>query len=275
MYNRNPAGPAGRSTLAGIGGFGGPVPRDLLVILGVVFATFALQFFDATRGIVALLRLTPLVWQSGFVWQLATYPFIGYGGPSIWFLLELLILFWFGRDVFAGLRRRHFWRMLVWSTVGSALVAVAVQLLAGLTTGGVGMADFTLMQGQRMLMAIFIAAFATANRDATILLFFILPIQARWFLALEILFAFMGFLATKDLPGFLGICAAVGLTWGYIKASGTMKGGGRTLRETRLRLERWWIQRKLERNRKKRGFRVIQGEREQKTPDGRRGPWVH
>ena len=74
MYNRNPAG---RSTLAGIGGFGGPVPRDLIVILAVVFATFALQFFAATRGLIALLRLTPLVWQNGFVWQLILSPLWG------------------------------------------------------------------------------------------------------------------------------------------------------------------------------------------------------
>jgi hypothetical protein len=44
-------------------------------------------------------RLTPAVLR-GFVWQLVSYPFVGTGGPSIWFLLELLVLFWFGRDVF-------------------------------------------------------------------------------------------------------------------------------------------------------------------------------
>ena len=271
MYNRNPAG---RSTLAGLGGFGGPVPRDLIVLLVAVFVTFSMQFFNATQPLVALLRLTPWVWQRGFVWQLATYPFMGFGAPSIWFLLELLILFWFGRDVYAGLRRRHFWRLIVWSSVGAALVAVAVQFLTAALGGGLGLADFSLMQGQRILMTIFIAAFATANRDAVILLFFILPIQARWFLGLEILFAFMGFLTTRDLPGFLGVCAAVGLSWLYIRSSGSMKGGRRTFRETRLRLERWWIQRKLERARRKRGFRIIQGEGE-RDDDVRRGPWVH
>jgi hypothetical protein len=269
MYNRNPAG---RSTLAGLGGFGGPVPRDLIVLLAVVFVTFSMQFFETTRDWMALLRLTPWVWQRGFVWQLVTYPFVGYGAPSIWFLLGLLILFWFGRDVYAGLRRRHFWRLILWSSAGAALVAVAVEVLIAMLGGGLGPTDFSLMQGQWILTTIFIAAFATANRDAVILLFFVLPIQARWFLGLEILFAFMGFLGTRDLPGFLGVSTAVGLSWLYIRSSGSMKGGGRTFRETRLRLERWWIQRKLDRARRKRGFRVIQGERDD---DVRRGPWVH
>ena len=66
-----------------LGGFGsGPIPRDLWILLGVLFATFSLQFFSSTALLPALLRLTPLAWQRGFVWQLATYPFIGFGGPS-------------------------------------------------------------------------------------------------------------------------------------------------------------------------------------------------
>ncbi len=275
MFSRNVV-PGGFNP-GGLGGFSGPVPRDVVALLGVVFATFTLQFFASTALLPALLRLTPLVWQRGFVWQLATYPFIGFGGPSLWFLLELLILFWFGRDVYSGLRRRHFWRLILWSAVGAALVAVAVHALTVLGGGGSGPADFQLMQGQRMLLAIFVAAFATANGDATILLFFILPIRARWFLGLEVLFAFMGFLATRDLAGFLGITAAVGLTYLYIRSSGSMRGGKKTFREMRLRLERWWIQKKLERNRRKRGLRVIPGEgqRGPRDPNVKPGPWVH
>jgi hypothetical protein len=125
------------------------------------------------------------------------------------------------------------------------------------------------MQGQRVLIAIFVAAFATANRRATILFMFVIPIEARWFLGLEILFAFIGFLQTRDLAGFLGICTAVGVAYLYIRS-----GGGRrtSLREMRLRMEKWWIQRKMERMRKKRGFRVIPGDR---SGSIKKGPWVN
>ena len=68
------------------------------------------------------------------------------------------------------------------------------------------------MQGQRALLAILVAAFATLYGDATILLFFVLPMPARWFLWLEIGLAFVAYLASKDLAGFVGICAAVGVT---------------------------------------------------------------
>lgn len=253
-------------------GFGGPVPRDLLVILGVIFVTFSLRFFQATAIVPAVLQLTPWVWRRAFVWQLVTYPFIGFGSPGIWFLLELLILYMFGRDVYFGLYRRHFWRLILWSSAGAAVVAVGVQMLAALTGFMEIPAPFLIMQGQRMLITIFIAAFATAHGDATIYLFFVLPIRARWFLGLEIVFAFMAFLSTQDLPGFLAICTAVGLAYLYVRSNGSMRGGRKTLRELRLRLERWWIQRKLERARRKRGLRVISGDRDRNV---RKGPWVN
>lgn len=268
MVTRNPypRGPMG-------GGFNlaGPAPRDVLILLGVLFVTFALRFFQSTAIVPAVLELTPLVWTRGWVWQLVTYPFIGVGG--LLFLLDLLILYLFARDVYFGMYRKHFWRLILWSSIGAALAAVLVHVLltfAGLSSWAP--APFVIMQGQWILLAIFIAAFATAQRDATIYLMFILPIPAFWMLWVEILFAFLGFLFTKDLPGFCGISAAVGLSYLYVRSSGSLRGGKRSLREMRLRLEKWWIQRKLDRARRKRGFKVIPGD---KGPNVRKGPWVN
>mgnify|MGYP007113693713 CR=1 FL=1 len=66
---------------AGGGGIGltGPVPRDIWLLLGVVFFSFALQFLPATAWLPAALRLTPEIWRHGFVWQAVTYPFVGAG----------------------------------------------------------------------------------------------------------------------------------------------------------------------------------------------------
>lgn len=50
----------------------------------------------------------------------------------------------------------------------------------------------------------------------------------------------------------------------------------REMREIRLRLERRWIGWKLDRMKKKRGFRVISGEGEGKRGgEVKKGPWVH
>jgi hypothetical protein len=269
VVTRNP--PPGRMSMGSFG-LGGPAPRDVLIILVVLFVTFSLRFFASTAIVPELLQLTPLAWRLGWVWQLATYPFIGAAGSGFWFLLDLLFLYIFGRDVFFGLYRKHFWRLILWSSIGGAVVAAGVHALLTLTGLMAVPNAFAIMQGQWMLLAIFIAAYATAHRDATIYLFFFLPVPARWMLAVEIVFAFMSFLFSRDLPGFLGICAAVGLAYLYVRASGSMRGGRRTLRETRLRLEKWWIQQKLARARRKRGFTVIPGD---KGPNVRKGPWVN
>ena len=93
MHDRNPfRGPGGGGFT---GGLAGPVPKDIWVLIGVLFVTFSLQFFQSTAWLPALLRLTPAVWMRGFLWQLVTYPFIGLGAPNFWFVLALLIMVMF------------------------------------------------------------------------------------------------------------------------------------------------------------------------------------
>jgi hypothetical protein len=263
MYSNRPSSRFGGGGMGG--GLTGPVPTDIWLLLGVILLTFSLRFFAATATLAALLQLTPLVWMRGFVWQLVTYPFAGAGAPGFWFVLELLILFMFGRDVYVRLGRKGFWRLLISGAVVAAVAAVAIQLLLRLGGSLPGPAAFALMQGQHMLLVILIAAFATLNAEATIYLFFVLPIQARWFLGLEILFAFLGFLNSRDLAGFLGICVVVGFTWMTL----TPGSGQLSPREGWLRLQAWWIKLRLGWMKKRRGFTVVKGEKR----DG--DPWVH
>ena len=261
MYGSAPSRPTIR-----LGG-GGPPPPDILALLGVLFFTFSLSAFLSLQPLVRLLQLSRDVWQRGFVWQIATYPFAA-DFSGLFFLLALLIIFWFGRDVFNRLGRRIFWRLFALAGVGGALAAVITQLLLDLASSGpVMVPPFSLMQGDRIVITIMIAAFATLFGHATIYLFFILPIRASWFLWLEILFAFVAFLGTKDFAGFVGISTAVAITYFYL--SGVRPG--RLLRELRLRLERWLLQKRLERMRRKSGLRAVDDDDDKVH----RGPWVN
>mgnify|MGYP001824276841 FL=1 len=262
MATRTPFGRPGRPGGFDLIGSGSPPPRDVLVILGVLFVTFSLQFFESTAIVPRLLQLTPLVLR-GFLWQLVTYPVVGTRGSGFWFLLELLILFWFARDVYWRIGQRRFWQLLLWGSVGAAVVAVLVLLVTMLFGGSVTAVPFLTMQGQRMLLTITIAAFATLYGEATIMLFFVLPIRARWFLSLEILFSFVfGLLQTKDHPGFLGVCPAVFLTYSTL-----MPGGPLTdLHNWRMRIEQLIIQQRLKKMRRRRSFDVIEGDRNE---------WIH
>lgn len=248
-------------------GLSGPVPKDVAILLATLFVTFSLRFFSSTAVVPALLELSPAAWRSAFLWQLVTYPFVGTGAPGIWFVIELLILFLFARTVYYQLGRRYFWRFLVALSAIAAIAAVLVDVVATLVFGGgAWIAPYALLQGQRMLLVILIALFAVLNRNATILLFFVLPVQAKWFLLLEIVFAFLGFLSTKDLPGFVGICVAVGCTVAYFQRG---RGGGvfgGALRELWLRLQAAWFRFRLSRVKEKRGLRVVKGDKDD---------WVH
>lgn len=239
-------------TTLGGGPFSGPVPRDLVALVATLFVTFAAQFFAATAPLVELLRLTPAVWLSGFLWQLATYPFAGDGAPSAWFLLTLLFLYWFARDVRLLLGAARFWRLLVTSAAVAAGVAIAVRLGLGDVAGPLRSEPFAMMQGQWILSTLTMAAFALLFRERTILLFFILPIRAAWFLPLELVLAFIAFLGNRDFAALAGLFAGVAtVAWSLGSSRGL------TPRELRLRLERWWLERRMARLRRKSGFRVV------------------
>jgi hypothetical protein len=232
----------------------GPVPRDLIALFATLFVTFSLQFFASTAAIPALLRLSAAVWQRGFVWQVLTYPFIGVGSPSPWIVIELIFLFGFARAVRSALAPRRFWRLVVSAAVVAALGALAVRALAG-EGAEAGVGAFTLMQGQRILWMLLIAAYAIVFRGTTVMVFFVIPVRAELFLPLEVLFAFVAFLATRDLAGFVGLCLGAAAVWVLLQPQGWRRG----LREQRLRLERWWIERRLARLRRKSGLKVVRG----------------
>jgi hypothetical protein len=162
--------------------------------------------------------------------------------------------------MFAGhvrrrLGRRAFWRLLASAVAVGGIVAVLVQLLVNLIAATPGSGTFPILQGERMLLAVLIAAFATLAGDAVIYLFFVLPIRAGWFLGLEVLFAFLAFLSTRDLAGMLGVWAAVGATWAMLR-----RGPGRPgLRELWLRAQELWFRRRLRRLKRQRGLEVLPG----------------
>ena len=255
--------PYSRGPSLGGGAFGsGPVAKDLVGLLLVLFVTFSLSQLGMGL-LMAWLRLSPATWPVGLLWQPATYGFVGTGAPSLWFLLELLILFWFGRDVRNALGKKKFWRLLILATLAAGLLAVATYFVSSLV-GFSPVRPFLILQGQRVLLTTTIAAFAAMRPNATILLFFVLPIQAKWFIPLELLFAFMAFLASgpglfgKDLPGVVGLFVAVGATlWLLGRRSGGRRSGGGMFKEARLRIEKWLIQRKLKRMRKKNNIRAV------------------
>jgi len=265
---RPPAGPrfggSGSGGLGG-GGFGGaslglaPAPPDILFLIAALFLSFSLSAFDSTAIVVALLQLSPAVWQLGFLWQIVTYP-IAAEFSGFFFLLALFMVYQFGSEPCRRLGRKEFWKVFLLATLAGGLAAVGAQLLLE-TAGFAQRADFTLMQGERMTLAVLTALYATLFSQATILFFFILPIPARALLWIELVIAFVAFLATKDFAGFVGIAVAIGTVYAWL----TGKGPRRFAAEIDRRYQIWKARRRYEKLKKKSGMRVV----------GKDDPWVN
>jgi hypothetical protein len=248
---------------------GRSVPRDIIILLVVQFVTFSLRFFPWTEVIPDLMYLTPDVY-AGQLWRLVTYQLVGVGGAGIWFLIALLMIFWFGRDVFYRLGRRRFWHLLAWAGIGGGLAAALVQwLLIQVNLVIPAPAMFIIMQGQSMLLIILVVAFSRLYADATVLFMFILPIKGRWLLWVTLLMVFLGFLGTRDFAGFVGAMTGTGITISRL----TPGGPGRMLREWRRRIERFIIERRLARLRRKRTFDIVDGDGDDRRWGGDR--WIN
>jgi membrane associated rhomboid family serine protease len=124
--------------------------------------------------------------KNGFVWQFLTYQFLH--GGFIHLVLNSMALYFFGRPVEEMLGTRMFLRLYLLSGFVGGLVQVGLGLISG-DFGGP-------MVGASAGIFGLIAAFSILSPDSTILLAFVIPLRARYFLpiiiALSVLFLFVG-----------------------------------------------------------------------------------
>ncbi len=87
---------------------GHPLHLTTLLIIVHCVTMVACALAVSARGLGVLLPLQLIsqdVWR-GAVWQLFTYAFVNM--PSVWFAFEMLMLYWFGKDVERFVGRRAF-----------------------------------------------------------------------------------------------------------------------------------------------------------------------
>jgi membrane associated rhomboid family serine protease len=152
------------------------------------------QLLTSVRGasdpgpFTSLFALIPQKVQQGEVWRLLTHAFL-HDTTSIWHILgNMLLLWWFGRQVEDRLGPREF-----------LAVYLVSALFAGLAFQGAAMAGFhrfhTLALGASGAVTAVLLLSALYYPSQIIYLFFVLPIPI-WF--------FVVYLLARDLFGFLG-----------------------------------------------------------------------
>lgn len=129
--------------------------------------------------------------KAGQVWTLITYPFVhDIRQEGLWFGLEMLMFFWFGREVESAIGRRSF-----------GLLYAALAVLPALVLAGTGplLGSSVLAGSDTISFAVFLA-FCGLHPGAQ---FFFAGLTARWvgwtLLAIYSLVAFAG----RDWPGLL------------------------------------------------------------------------
>ncbi|MBV1862610.1 MAG: hypothetical protein KUG77_29585 [Nannocystaceae bacterium] len=209
VFKRNPW----QEVLAGLG----EPPRFLKLLLLALSVGCLADAAEPLRPWVAWLRLDPAAWERGEVWRMVTYGLFGRGGISAWVVLQLVLVYWLVQQLVVWVRVRRA-RTILLGGVAVAGVTAALAQAASNQLGGPSCryAPFWLMQGQNVILAIGLAAFAANNRHSTVShtpYVFGLPIPTKWLVPLHLLMTLGGALSTGDLGGFVGIVAAT--AWGW------------------------------------------------------------
>lgn len=129
--------------------------------------------------------------KAGQVWTLFTYPFVhDIRQEGLWFGLEMLMFFWFGREVEAAIGRRSY-----------GLLYGALAVLPALVLAGTGpLLGTTVLAGSGTISFAIFLAFCAIHPGAQ---FFFAGLTAKWvgwvLLAIYSLAAFAG----RDWPGLL------------------------------------------------------------------------
>jgi membrane associated rhomboid family serine protease len=143
------------------------LPPGIKLLLYANGAVFLLQmaFYEP---LVTALGLNPMSFLNGAFWQPFTYMFL-HGG--VWhILINMLILWMFGRDLEHDWGTRPFIKFYLICGIGAALVTVIFQLGQSVTTIGASGAIFGVLLAFGM---------AYPNRQITLLLFFVLPVTMK------------------------------------------------------------------------------------------------
>jgi len=141
--------------------------------------------------------LTALVYQSpevlsGQIWRIFTYGFVN--GPSIWFVIELVMIVWFGAEVEKFFGRKTF-----------LLLYCSLYLVPPVLRTAIGFWRPTALVGESSAFGLFIA-FATLYPNAAMLFNFL----AKWVAGVFLGVYTLQYLAVHDWLGMASLWAVAG-----------------------------------------------------------------
>lgn len=198
----------------------GSCPVTWLVI-GTHALTFVVGFVGAGR------LWAPLVFHTAAVtaapWTLVTYPLVG--TDILWVLLGGYMLWLFGGSLERAWGRADYLRFLALVTAATAL---------GLWVGATALGRGVTLVGLPLPLAAATTAWAAINPAERLLLYFVLPIEARWLGVGAAVLVFFSF----RFPLGLFALAGCGTAWWYVRRGRFMLPRGQRRPPARRIVER-------------------------------------
>jgi membrane associated rhomboid family serine protease len=191
-----------------------------------------------------------LVIEHGWVWQPVTYMFLHVPWPTH-ILFNMLILWMFGIELERMWRTRFFVKFYAVTGIGAGLISILVSLIPLPATHA--LYDTNIVGASGALYGLLLA-FALYFPNRPILMFFLFPVPAKYFVAILGAIAFI-----TSAQGSGGVAATThlgGLAIAYIYLQG---GRGGLTAEIKYRYLKWKM------NRLRRKFDVYAGGRSGKT----------
>jgi len=170
----------------------------VLVFVASLFATTALLSFGA-QGLLSWLPFSSEQVLRGQVWRMLTYGF--YNPPSLWFVVDMFMLVWFGRELERFFGRRTF-----------LLLYGSLYVLSPLLFTLLGVWQPMYLAGESGAFALFIA-FATLYPDAVM----IFNILAKWFAIVLVGIYTLIHLSERNLMGLISLWATVGWAFAFVR----------------------------------------------------------
>lgn len=189
-----------------------------------------------------LLALSPLQSNNFHIWQLVTHVVVHNPSAPISFLINCLVFYFFAGTIESALGTRRFLRLYIAAAIGGAVIGLLFSNMTSFNQPYAGMMP--------SLLAL-IVTFGLLQPEATILLFFVLPVKAKFISYGTVVVTALTFLAKANAHGAYHLG---GILFGYLYFSPP----------SQLFNLNWWRWKLFQQQQKKRKskFTVIDGDKD-------------
>ncbi len=242
--------PHGQHRSFGFGATLTPVGKIMLIVYASIYILELLCEHWLAIPLYGWLALNPLRSGTFQFWQVLTHPVIHNPGAPISFLINCLVFYFFAGTIESALGTRRFLALYIAAAVGGVIAGLLFSGLASFSVPYAGMMP--------SLLAL-IVTFGLLQPEAVILLFFVLPVKAKFISYGTVIVTALTFLAKANVHGAYHLG---GILFGYLYFRPPFQ----------LLNPNWWRWKSFDffQRRKKSRFTVIKGD---KNDDDR--PTIH